>query len=474
MSQERINAIDVFSGTTVPYRSMWETIEARICALRKDDSFCLLSMRVFLTDEETSDVRILLDHPGLDVVMWVDKVEARYLDQLLLQLRDSSSLTFGSRVLDLEIFENRHWDCRRYSGRYRGYMGLDCPYVLLSTSGKSFGDVAKWSDLEAQLRRHGYSDLAHTSEENLGFPVGTSYSTQIALVAPIYLNFKTVEVEDNCLTISVESHSSVPLEDMTLSYEVKYEEEGKARTLNDRTIFVEDDIAERADRFIILSKRLNVNARIVEARIWLYDKWTTEPIDSAWVRQEAIPRESVAWRILGPLLEERHRAVVIDGHAKLREYLCLDYHDPTLGREFEVALSHLLGSMGFSVFFLGQPLPKKGIDIVAVCPDSSRTLLVSAHASNDIHEKLRTLVPEFHRLKDALQGVQLTPVLFSPVRIDDILASDRSDAEKHRVALVLNSQIEELFSIVGNLTPTEARRETLELIDRVIKEQSWW
>jgi hypothetical protein len=451
---------------------MWETIEARICALRKDGLHRLLSMRVFLTAEETDSGRTLVEHPGLDVAMWIEKVSARYLDELLRQLRDEKTLTIGRRSLTLEVFENSPWRCERYSGRYRGYLSLEYPYVLLHADGKSFHEVADWSDLDKQLHRHGYSDLAGTSQENLAFPVGSSYSTQIAIAAPIYLNFKSVEAQGNTIRVSVESHTCVPLKDITLSYEVKYEQEGKVKTLNETANLDESDVAECVGRFQILRKEITANGRIAEARIWLYGKWTTEPIDSTWVRQEAVLQESVAWRTLAPLLEERHRTEVIDGHRKLREYLCIDYVDPTLGRQFELAVSHLLGSMGFSVFFVGQPLPKKGIDVVAVCPDSGRTLIVSTHVSNDIHDKLRTLLPEYHRLKDALQGVQLTPVLFSPASADDILTSDRIDAKAHSVALVLGSRIGELFSIAGNMKPAEARQRTLELIDRVLKEQS--
>ena len=471
MSEDRLNAINTFLGTTMPYRGMWETIEARICALRQNGSYRLLSMRISLTAEEANSGITLLEHPGLDVAMWIEKVEARYLDELLLQLRDSSDLAIGRRLLSLEAFENCHWDCRRYSGRYRGYMGLDCPYVLLSTSGKSFGQVADWSKLEAQLNRYGYSNLADTSQENLGFPVGTAYSTQIAIAAPIYLNFKGVEAEDSWLKVSVESHTSVLLKDLTLSYQVRYEEEGKDKTLSRTAVFDTSDIVERGGRFQILRKEVDAERRIAEARTWLYYAGEEASVDSAWVRQEATPKESIAWRILAPLFEELHRTDVTGGHEKLRDRLCIGHIDPTLGREFEMSVSHLLGSMGFSVFFVGQPLPKRGIDVVAVCPDSGRALVVSTHVSNDIHEKLRTLLPEFNKLRNRLPDVQLTPVLFSPVSIEDILGSDKGDAKTHQVALVLNSQIEQLFSIAGSLIPTEARRRTLQLIDQLLKEQ---
>lgn len=472
MPEERVNAINIFSGTTVPYRGMWETIEARICALRKDGSNNLLSMRVFLTPEENSSGRVLVEHPGLDVVMWIEKVSIGHLDELLSQLRDERTLTIGRRLFTLEAFENSVWNCDKYSGRYRGYLELEYPYILLHTSGKSFNEVANWSDLDKQLHRYGYSDLGSTAQENLGFPVGSAYLTQITIAAPIYLNFKSVEAQDNLLKVSIESHDSVVLENMTLGYEIKYEKDGKVKTLNQSTSFNKGNIVEHVDRFQTLRKEKQVNGRITEARIWLYEKWTTEPIDSAWVRQEAAPKKSIAWRALAPLLEERHHAELIDGHRKLRQYLCIDNIDAALGRQFEMAVSYLLGSMGFAIFFVGQPLPKKGIDVVAVCPDSDRILVVSTHASNNIHDKIRTLLPEFNRLKDALQGVQLSPVLFSPVSINDILTTGRIDAEAHGVALVLHSQIEELFVIAGRLMPTEARQKTLGLIDQVLREQS--
>lgn len=472
MAEEVTSVINTFSGTTVPYRGMWQSIEARICALRKEGSHQLLSMRVFLTAEETGSGRTLVEHPGLDVAMWIEKISIRYLDELLRQLRDEKTLTIGRRVLTLDAFENSPWICDKYSGRYRGYLELEYPYVILYASGKSFNEVADWSELNKQLHRHGYGELAVTSQENLGFPVGSAYATQITIAAPIYLNFKSVKIQDNSLKVTVEAHSSINLNDTTLSYEIEYEEDDTIKKLNQSTSFDEGDIVEHVDRFQILGKEVSASGRITEARTWLYDKWTTEPIDSAWVRQEVAPKESIAWRTLAPLLEERHFTDVIDGRQKLRQYLCIEYVDSTLGKYFEVAVSHLLSSMGFSVFFLGQPLSKKGIDVVAICPDSGRVLVVSAHVSNDIREKIRTMLPEINRLKDSLQGIQLTPAIFSPVSVDDILAGDKNDAKTHGVVLILHSQLEELFSIAGSLMPTEARQKTLQLIGQLLKGSS--
>lgn len=151
MAEEVTSVINTFSGTTVPYRGMWQSIEARICALRKEGSHQLLSMRVFLTAEETGSGRTLVEHPGLDVAMWIEKISIRYLDELLRQLRDEKTLTIGRRVLTLDAFENSSWICDKYSGRYRGYLELEYPYVILYASGKSFNEVADWSELNKQL-----------------------------------------------------------------------------------------------------------------------------------------------------------------------------------------------------------------------------------------------------------------------------------------------------------------------------------
>lgn len=127
--------------------------------------------------------------------------------------------------------------------------------------------------------------------------------------------------------------------------------------------------------------------------------------------------------------------------------------------------------MGFSIFFLGKPVAKKGIDIVAICPDSNKTLVVSVHISNDVHEKLRTLLPELNRLRSTLQDIQIVPVIFLPVNYEDLLKSDRMDARAGGVGLILRTHIEELFNIASRLVPAEARRKALELFDRLLGEQ---
>lgn len=468
---DKINAVNSFSGTTVPYRRMWETIEARICALKKEESYHLLSTRIFLTAEEFESRRVLVEHESLDIAMWMERIPISYLDELLYQLRDAKTLTIGERSLNLNMYENStEWGCEKYSGRYRGYLELEYPYITLHTNATSL-DKIDWNDIEKQLNRFGYNSLRETAFENLGFHVGGAYTPQIVLAAPIYLKLKGMNVQNNSLVVSVESHNSAVLADMSLSYEIKYEQDEKIKTLNQRVSFSESDIREHEGRFQVLKKEINADGKIVEARTWLHDKWTTEPIDSDWIRQERTPREGVGWRILSPLLEEKRPTELIDGHRQLRRYLCLDYYDPTLGNYFEFAVSYLLGSMGFSIFFLGKPVAKKGIDIVAICPDSNKALVVSVHISNDVHEKLRTLLPELNRLRNTLQDIQIVPVIFLPVNYEDLLKSDRMDARAGGVGLILRTHIEELFNIASRLVPAEARRKALELFDRLLGEQ---
>ena len=107
----------------MPYRAMWQTLEARICAVRKEGKSKLLSMRASLTAEEASNSSVLVDHPSLDVTLWIERVPASFLDELLVQLRDSKTLTVGGRSLTLEAFDNSSRRCDEFMGRHLGYLG---------------------------------------------------------------------------------------------------------------------------------------------------------------------------------------------------------------------------------------------------------------------------------------------------------------------------------------------------------------
>lgn len=143
----------------------------------------------------------------------------------------------------------------------------------------------------------------------------------------------------------------------------------------------------------------------------------------------------------------------------------MDYYDRTLGHHFELSVSYLLSAIGFQVFFLGQPIHKKGIDLVALLPNKNKLLIISAHISNDIGEKIRTLIPELNKLIASLPGIQLIPAIFSPVKIDEIKKSDRSDAVSHGIALVLHDQIEQLFNLASIFSTEDISEKVMKIIE---------
>jgi hypothetical protein len=470
---DRITAINQFSGTTTPYRGMWKSIEAKVCALREGQSYQLLSTRMFLTAEETENRRLLVEREGLEVVMWTERIAISHLDELLLQLRDANTLDLGEVSLRLGFYEkSTEWFVQKYSGRYTGYVRLESPYLTLETNGSSLESV-NWNQIEVRMNRFGYDGLIKTANQQLGFSIGGGYTPQIMLVAPIYLRFKTVTAQNDSLTVLVEFHQAERLTDVSLSYEIRYELDGKMQVLNDKVGFTDADIIERQDNFFLLKKEIKTGGRISEARAWLYEKWTTEPIDAEWLHQEPETRnqQGLGWRALSPLLQERHMTTFVDGHQNLRRYLCLDYPDPSLANQLELAVSYLLGSMGFLVFFFGKPIGRPGYDLVAIQPDSDKALVISVHAANDISKKLITLMPEVNRLRASLASVELVPLIFAPVNPESILWSAKVDAAHAGVALVLRADLGRLFDFASTYSPTEARTKALGLFQELLVEQ---
>jgi hypothetical protein len=248
-----------------------------------------------------------------------------------------------------------------------------------------------------------------------------------------------------------------------LSYEIRCTGNEK-QTRNGSVSFEESDVLRVENNFKLVNKSINSEETIIDARTWLYDKQSEEPVDSNWVHEESLSKESTVWRLLSPLFEDRRGIESIDGHAELRRYLGLDYHDLTLGNRFELAVSYLFTVLGFQVLFLGQPLHKKGIDVIAIDPDTESVLVISSTISNKIGEKIQTLLSESNRLKLSLNDVHLVPLIVTPIKMDDVKNSDRADASTHAITLLLIDQISELFNLASKSTQTEARQKSLKII----------
>lgn len=315
---DKFSALDTFSETIAPYRYMWNSIEARVCALVINGEYFLLSSRMYLTINAAEGRDSLVEHEGLGVAMWIQNIPIAQLDDLLRQLRNPGNVTLGGRTLRLDYFNNSsYWIMDKYSGIHTGYLKLDYPYVMLQTNSSGNMD---WSDLEKQLYRYGYNGLQSVAEENLGFPVGASYTSNIILAAPIYLKIKKVEIQRESLIIFIETHESVNIRDIELSYEIKHDD-NSIKALNDRIYFDESEVIQHAIGLKLIKKSIKANGSISEARTWLYDKLNTEPIDANWIHHESPQKESLAWRILSPLLEERNGVELYDGHKLLHRYL---------------------------------------------------------------------------------------------------------------------------------------------------------
>jgi len=117
-------------------------------------------------------------------------------------------------------------------------------------------------------------------------------------------------------------------------------------------------------------------------------------------------------------------------------------------KAFESAVLNLMSIAGFEVIFAGKGFDAQGIDILAFSPSSSDVIVISCTISNDIREKIRTLLPQINKLKNQLENYELIPAIFSPINPENIVHSDKENARKHKVSLLPSDGIREIYQTI--------------------------
>ncbi len=134
----------------------------------------------------------------------------------------------------------------------------------------------------------------------------------------------------------------------------------------------------------------------------------------------------------------------------LRDSLGLDNQVKDVGR-LEVAVHALLGCAGLVCIFSGREWGIQGIDTIAFPPGMNKVLAISVTSTNNIGEKIRTMLPPINRLRKEMPDLPISPTIVAPIEPGDVVSSDQEDANTHGVQLVLRPQLEELLEAVMNM-----------------------
>lgn len=118
----------------------------------------------------------------------------------------------------------------------------------------------------------------------------------------------------------------------------------------------------------------------------------------------------------------------------------------TPAADFELAVTNVLGVLGYSVLASGVQVQAAGVDAIAFQRDGARALVVSITLGNDVGKKLVSLLGQREWMSEALSFWNLKWVIVSGKRREDITKSAQTDCNEGSVVLVCRAELELLAS----------------------------
>lgn len=450
---------DRFLAEVAKYPSMWDSIELKFVGAKRGDSICLLGLQGTLSTNTSPPAykELLFETP--DVVMIREIVPITELSNLMQGLMGENA-TIGSTPVTLEGFSQ--FDCRQWGGGGKGLLSTQYPYVLFYSYGKSVSELVSESDIGNKLLQWGYRSLRELCQEKLGFPVGGGNSTRIELIMPIYLSAEA-DFVDTQLRLVLRCHPSLTISDLSASYEMSLEVLGKQETKRGAINFSERDRMQEGFGYSLVNQT-DLLPQVKSAMIWVFHRSRNEPMYALSVRKLSTTDLNPAWVALQFLLSRYQEGQLISGEDIFQEKLGLKGEVKDLYR-FEAAVTDLLACTGYVCLFTGHAFGIRGIDILAFSRDYLEAVVASITTSNNLGEKITTLVPQLNTLKDRLKDVTLRPAIFAPIRLEDVVYGDEQDAKAHEIALVLLPEIQGLFDVITRLSMTEARSSLNSILD---------
>ena len=454
MADELENSFGQFTTEAEKYEGMWCVMEMKVAAIKDESFYFLLGMHESILANGQPISEILLDLENVVLLREVKDINKNQLKEIISDLEEGI-VKIGGKVLKLKNFDRSHFG--RSRSHRRGPLDVQCdwPYFWLRASGKS--DVIKEEEINVKLNKCGYEDLRNACEENLGFMVGGAYSPHIYLTAPIYI-LADAQIKENKLIFSVKYHKSVRSEDLSISYGIEGDTQ-KHSTIS----FAPNDISSQKDDFYELQKIMDLPPGTKSITFWTYYK--DEEIDKYWIPKpiEKIEGINPKWIVIDPLFSRRESGELMGGERIFERYLGIET-EVLDSNAFELIILNLMSIAGFHVIFTGKRFDSKGIDMLAFSPDSSDIIVMSCTITNNIREKIRTLLPQINKLKKQLENYELIPAIFSPINSNDIINSDKTEASEHKVSLLLSQEIKEIYQAIQTTSVSEIREFVLNYI----------
>lgn len=438
-------AVGEFFTEVGKYPNMWNSVELKAVVANKfGEPFRLVGLRGTLSEDADFSSEVLFETP--DIVIVTERKPIRELQQLLDGLTQGE-ISIKGKALKVEGFSS--FRCVNFAAG-KGWDDTEYPYILLDSTGKSVSEIVELGAIEGRLLSWGYHSLEALTREKVGFPVGGSYSITSRIVAPILLHAEASFVNDS-LRLALRWHHSLKANDISASYEV-----GSGTATTQRGKFQLGG-ATQGDQGLTYS--VEVEAKLPQeaqrATIWVFHPSRSDPLYSLVVAKEPSAVTSPVWTALRLVLSKRESGQVRSAEQIMEGVLGFNGDITDLGR-FESAIHNLLACCGYSCLFTGHQWGAQGIDSLAFNRTVDKLVAISVTTSNDIGEKVRTLLPMLKKLRDGMPKLCVVGAVFAPVEPNLVLRSDKGDAESEEIRLVLKPQLKELWDTLRTRTEKDA------------------
>ncbi|MEW6142467.1 MAG: hypothetical protein AB1597_04825 [Chloroflexota bacterium] len=445
------SAFEQFLEQLARYPSMWDCLELKAVGATKGESLFLLALSCTLSVALHPSREVLLETPELIMVK-----EIKPLTELrsVLNGLTSGSVLISDRPFVADGFTA--FECRMWGGGGQGWVDTTYPYVLLYSTGKSVRELVDDSAIYRSLEQWGYRYLWDVSQEKVGFPVGGAHVSHIRFIAPIYLEANAAFV-DNHLRIVLKCSPSLKTEDLSAGYEITLNYLGNRQVQRGKLDFLDASRLEDAVSFTLV-KELDLLPQAESVFIWLFHSTQKDPLYALRVLKPTTAKTNPVWGAMNVVLSKREGGQILYAEELLRRSLGLTAKGTDSGR-FESAVHNLFGCLGYSCIFTGREWGTEGIDTLAFGPGlDDKVLAVSVTTSNNIAEKIRTMLLQLENLKRGIGNIAVIPVICASITSDCVLHSDWVNLKAHNISLLLLPQLQQILDDILRLPLPEVRR----------------
>ena len=434
------------------YKGMWSALDLKMVVKKNEGSYELLGMSAVLQEEALSGSDIFIDLSELQILHQTIELNDRKLTDFINNLIDDK-IILENMIISVNNF-SRYASATSYQHSATALAQKpEWPYIYLESVGnKPIREFIDENNINNQLIDSGYENLEDACKDLIGLEIGGGRYPIISIIALIYI-MPSIQIEDNTLKLDLISHDSISCEDLTISYAAKASNEKK----NGKFTFSKNDISQRDGVLVHFGKKEGIPLGTNSIKFWIIYKknpiYTKAIYDIVGISSEIDSK----WTAFNLLFTHIESGTIKTADEIFNKNLGLNAGRAEHGDRFELAILNLMSLAGFEVLFLGKGINSSGVDIIGFHPGEHKVLAISCTISNNIGDKIQTLLIQTNKLRAHFNDYEIIPVIISAISLKDIRITHIDDARNHQMSLVLTPEIKRIYEEIQKNNGKEIR-----------------